>query len=109
MCDDEELIFGLKEAVAKLPQVLRQPAVKEFFEGFELCPLRKVGTFTFYHDTSRCWKQAVRFLLVGDVFWFDLYYVKDRKGCWCLAAASVSLDDPPTVESLRARGGYLPL
>jgi hypothetical protein len=109
MRDDEELVFGLNEAVAKMPQTLREPAIKEFFEGFELWSLRKVGTLTFYHDSSRRWKRAVRFLLVGDVFWFDLYYVKDRKGRWCLAVASVSLDDPPSVESLRARGGYLPL
>jgi hypothetical protein len=109
MRDDENLVFGLKEAVAKLPQVLQEPAIEEFFEGFELWSLRKVGALKFLHDSTRRWKPAVRFLLVGDVFWFDLYYVQDGKKRWCLATASVSLDDPPSVASLRAKGGYLPL
>lgn len=106
--DAADQIFGLEEAMAKLPRVLQVSAVDEFFDSFEDGSLHKVGRFSFYHSSANRWKQAVRFLLIGDVFWFDLYYVQDQKGRWCLALACASLDNPPTVASLRAKGGYLP-
>jgi hypothetical protein len=104
--DDDDGVFGLGRALSTLPSVLREPARAEFWEALLAGEGRLVGKLTFHHGRTGRAKVAARYLMIGDVFWFDAYALKDCEGRLALAIASVSLDDPPCVASLRSLGGY---
>jgi hypothetical protein len=104
--DDDEGVFGLGRALSTLPSILREPARAEFWEALFADESRLVGKFTFHHGRIGRTKVAARYLIIGDVFWFDAYALKDCDGRLALAVASVSLDDPPSVALLQSLGGY---
>lgn len=101
-CDE----IGLSDAVKRLPVVLRESAVADFWDAVERGSISLIGTFKHQiSDTGRS-RTVSLFHVIGDIFSFELLHLKNSAGVLVPVVRNVSLDSLPSKRAMQEEGRY---
>jgi hypothetical protein len=101
-CDE----IGLSEAIKRLPVVLREPALADFWDAVGRGSIRLIDEFKHaISDTGRS-RTVALFHVMGDVFWFEVLQIRNATGKLVPIVRSASLDPLPSKRAMQEQGSY---